>query len=96
VRSIKVDGGASANRFLMQILADISGVEVRVSAVQETTSLGVAFLAGLSCGLWSDQAELANVWRASAIYTPRAGSGYAELYPRWREAVERARGWSEN
>jgi glycerol kinase len=98
VRSIKVDGGASANRFLMQTLADISGVEVRVSAVQETTSLGVAFLAGLSSGLWSDQAELANVWRASATYTPRsgAGSGYAELYPRWLEAVERARGWSEN
>jgi len=94
VRSIKVDGGASANPFLMQTLADISGVEVYVSAVRETTSLGVAFLAGLSSGLWSNQAELTTIWRASATYTPRPASGYAELYPRWREAVERARDWA--
>lgn len=96
VRSIKVDGGASANRFLMQALADISGVEVCVSAVQETTSLGVAFLAGLSNGLWSDQTELTGLWQASATYTPQSTTSYAELYPRWREAIERARGWVEN
>jgi glycerol kinase len=93
VRSIKVDGGASANGFLMQALADISGIEVRVSAVQETTSLGVAFLAGLGCGLWKDQTHLKNIWRASAVYTPRSDSGYEALYPRWREAIKRARNW---
>lgn len=92
VRSIKADGGASANRFLMQTLADISGTEVHVSAIQETTALGVAFLAGLG-DLWQNQTELADLWRASAIYTPRPGSAYDALYPRWREAVERTRGW---
>ncbi len=94
VSSIKVDGGASANGFLMQALADISGIEVRVSAVQETTSLGVAFLAGLGCGLWQDQAHLANIWRSSAIYTPRPGSAYDALYPRWQAAIARARDWA--
>ena len=94
VCSIKADGGASANNFLMQSLADISGVEVRVSAVRETTALGVAFLAGLSSGLWHDQAELAALWRASATYTPRPDSASAALYPRWLEAVQRSRGWA--
>ena len=93
VSSIKVDGGASANGFLMQALADISGIEVRVSAVRETTSLGVAFLAGLGCGLWQDQTHLAKIWRSSAIYTPHLNSGYELLYPRWLEAIQRARGW---
>ena len=95
VTSIKVDGGASANGFLMQALADISGSEVRVSAVRETTSLGVAFLAGLGCGLWQDQSHLTNIWRASAIYTPRPNAGYETRYPRWLEAIERARNWEQ-
>ncbi len=94
VSGIKVDGGASANGFLMQSLADISGVEVHVSAVRETTALGVAFLAGLGCGLWRGQAELTMLWRASATYAPRPGSVSAELYPRWLEAVQRSRGWA--
>lgn len=95
VTSIKVDGGASANGFLMQTLADISGIEVRVSAVRETTSLGVAFLAGLGCDLWQDQSHLTNIWRASAIYTPHPNSAYETLYPRWLEAIGRARGWEQ-
>ena len=94
VLSIKADGGASANRFLMQTLADLARSEVLVSAVQETTSLGVAFLAGLESGLWRDQAELTELWHACAIYTPRPNSGYDALYARWREAVERARNWT--
>ena len=96
VRSIKVDGGASANGFLMQALADISGVEVRVSAVRETTALGVAFLAGLGSGLWQDQSEIASLWQASSSYTPRPGSGYADLYPRWLDAVKRSRNWASS
>lgn len=94
VSSIKVDGGASANSFLMQALADISGAEVHVSAVRETTSLGVAFLAGLNCGFWSNQDELATIWQSSAIYIPRSTAGYTDLYPRWLEAVKRSQGWS--
>ena len=91
VSGIKVDGGASENGFLMQALADIAGIEVHVSAVRETTALGVAFLAGLGCCLWRDQHELTAFWRTSASYTPRPSFGYADLYPRWLEAVERSR-----
>ena len=55
IESIKVDGGASANGFLMQALADITGAEVRVAAVQETTALGAAFMAGIAAGVWRDR-----------------------------------------
>jgi glycerol kinase len=96
VSGIKVDGGAWENGFLMQALAAIAGIEVHVSAVRETTAPGVAFLAGLGCCLWHDQHELTAFWRTSASYTPRPSFGYADLYPRWLEAVERSRGWASD
>ena len=94
IRSIKVDGGVSANAFLMQSLADISGVEVRVAAIRETTSLGVAFLAGLGIGLWKDQAEIAALWHEAASYSPRRNANVEIQYQQWLRAVERARGWA--
>ena len=68
---LKVDGGGTANAFLMQFQADMLGVPVEVAAVQETTALGAAYLAGLGVGLWSDLPELAARWRAPAA-TSRA------------------------
>ncbi len=94
ISSIKVDGGASANDFLMQALADISGVEVRVAAVRETTALGAAFMAGLGIGLWKDQSETSALWREAASYHPRKDRDVEELYQLWLRAVERARGWA--
>ena len=94
IRSIKVDGGASANAFLMQSLADISGVEVRVAAIRETTSLGAAFMAGLGIGLWKDQVELGALWREAASYSPRRVTDVEMRYQQWLRAVERARGWA--
>lgn len=94
IRSIKVDGGASANGFLMQALADISGVEVRVAAIRETTALGTAFMAGLGAGLWKDQAETSTLWREVASYVPRKDSDVEGLYQLWLRAVERAKGWA--
>jgi glycerol kinase len=94
ISSIKADGGASDNAFLMQALADISGVEVRVAATRETTALGAAFMAGLGAGLWSDQAELAALWRESANYAPRPDDEIEERYKQWKRAVERAKGWA--
>ena len=95
IRSIKVDGGASANAFLMQSLADISGVEVRVAAIRETTSLGAAFMAGLGVGLWKDQVELAALWREVASYSPHRDTNVEMQYQQWLRAVERARGWAK-
>lgn len=94
ISSIKVDGGASANDFLMQALADISGVEVRVAAVRETTALGAAFMAGLGIGLWKDQSETSALWREAASYHPRKDRDVEELYQLWLRAVERAKGWA--
>ncbi len=96
ISSIKADGGASDNAFLMQALADISGVEVRVAATRETTALGAAFMAGLGAGLWSNQAELAALWRESASYSPRPDDEIEERYKQWKRAVERAKGWAEH
>jgi sugar (pentulose or hexulose) kinase len=94
IRSIKVDGGASANGFLMQALADISGIEVRVAAIRETTALGAAFMAGLGVGLWNDQGETSDLWRESASYVPRKDRDVEVLYQLWLRAVERAKGWA--
>ncbi len=94
ISSIKVDGGASANDFLMQALADISGVEVRVAAVRETTALGAAFMAGLGISLWKDQSETSALWREAASYHPRKDRDVEELYQLWLRAVERAKGWA--
>lgn len=94
VRSIKVDGGASANAFLMQFLADLLGAEVRVSAVQEATALGAAFLAGLGSGLWSTMRETAALWREGRRYAPRGQFDGDTLYRQWLRAVERAREWA--
>ncbi|MBX6341617.1 MAG: glycerol kinase, partial [Thermomicrobiaceae bacterium] len=94
IRSIKADGGASANPFLMQSLADVLGVEVRVAAVQETTALGAAFMAGLGAGVWRSLPELRGLWREAARYEPSGAAGRDERYREWLRAVERARGWA--
>src|SRR5215469_4585891 len=80
IGSIKVDGGASANSYLMQALADITGVEVRVAAIRETTAIGVGLMAGLGSGLWQDQAEIESLWQEAARYSPHGGSAVEDLY----------------
>jgi glycerol kinase len=94
IASIKVDGGASSNTFLMQSLADITGVEVRVAAIRETTALGAGFMAGLGAGLWNNTAELAAQWREAACYLPDPGVDGELRYHIWLQAVERAKGWA--
>lgn len=96
VPCLRVDGGGSANRFLMQFQADQLGIPVETSAVQETTARGAAFLAGLAVGFWSSQAELAELVRAGQRYEPAMEASERErLYAGWRRALERARGWLE-
>jgi glycerol kinase len=95
IQTLKVDGGGTANPFLMQFQADLLGVPVEVADVQETTALGAAYLAGLASGLWRGTADLANHWRASRRVEPRMSADQREhLYHQWLRAVERARGWA--
>ncbi len=79
----------------MQFQADIMNVPVEVAAVQETTALGAAYLAGLATGFWSDVRELSMRWREQARYEPRMSADQrASLHADWLRAVERARGWA--
>ncbi|MFR2460131.1 MAG: FGGY family carbohydrate kinase, partial [Christensenellales bacterium] len=90
---IRVDGGASANNFLMQFQADILGTRVLRPAVIETTALGAAMMAGLAVGVW-DQRQLGTLWKADREFRPMMdGVARLKLYQGWQRAVERARGW---
>ncbi len=94
---LRVDGGGTANDFLMQFQADMLGVPIQPSSVAETTSLGAAYLAGLAVGMWKDTAQLAQMWRAARTYEPNMSADEREtLYSGWKRAVERARGWIES
>lgn len=92
---LRVDGGASRNDLLMQIQADLLGVPVVRPEITETTALGAAYLAGLAVGFWPDREALTRQWRAERTFepTPGGGTAAAALRERWRDAVERAKGW---
>jgi glycerol kinase len=95
VRSLKADGGAVANAWLMQFQADVLGVPVIVPEITETTALGAAYLAGIATGLWT-QGQVREMWREAARYEPQMNEAEREqLLGRWREALSRSRGWSK-
>jgi glycerol kinase len=94
VPSLKADGGAVLNAWLMQFQADVLGVPVIVPEVSETTALGAAYLAGIATGLWRED-QVREMWREAARYEPGMETGERErLLARWRRALERSRGWS--
>src|SRR4029453_5196753 len=91
LQSLRADGGAAGNAFLMQFLADLTRLPVEVPEERETTALGAAALAGLATDVWSGTDELASLWRLSARYEPELPEGDAErLLGEWRLAVRRA------
>ena len=92
---LRVDGGATANDFLMQFQADLVGVPVLRPQVTETTALGAAYLAGLAVGFWQSLEEIARNWRVERCFEPSMSRDEAEKrLTRWSLAVERARGWA--
>jgi glycerol kinase len=95
--SLQVDGGASANTFLMQFQADISSIPVIRPRVLETTALGAALLAGLGAGLYSSLEETAKVWQKDLEFTPRMDEATRLLNLKgWHKAVERSRDWARD
>ena len=91
---LRVDGGASVNRFLMQFQADILRCPIDRPAMVETTALGAAFLAGLHAGVWKDLGDIARIRESAAIFRPKMDPEQAKKYcQRWHKAVERARDW---
>ena len=96
LRELRVDGGASRNNLLMQMQADLLGVPVVRPRVTETTALGAAYLAGIATGFWSGADEVAAQWVVDRRFEPRLkASGRAEKLARWRQAVDRSKGWAE-
>jgi glycerol kinase len=92
---MRVDGGASVMDLLCQLQADLLGVPVRRAAVQETTALGAAFLAGLAEGVWDSPATVNATWRAERSFEPAVDDvTRAQKLDDWRRAVERAQGWA--
>lgn len=97
LNSLRVDGGACANDFLMQFQADILGTEVLRPKCIETTSLGAAYLAGLAVGYWKDKKEIANNWAIDKTFTPTiSAAASASLLEGWYKAVDRSRDWVES
>jgi glycerol kinase len=93
---MNVDGGASANSFMMQFQADIMGVNVVRPVVLETTALGAALLAGIGVGLFASKEEAASMVKPDLTFVPRMEEKHRDLaLYGWHRAVERARGWVE-
>jgi glycerol kinase len=91
---VRVDGGASRNDLLMQFQADVAQVPVVRTASGEATALGAAFLAGLAVGVWSDEAQLANLWHSDRTFLPARDP--VRERGNWKRAIDRARGWADN
>ena len=93
---LRVDGGASRSRFLMQYQADLLHCAVRQPKCLETTALGSAMLAGLAVGVWESLDELRTVWKLKNAYDPQTAAGSeAKALKRWHKAVERSMGWAD-
>ena len=93
---LKVDGGASANDFLMQFQSDILGARVYRPECIETTALGAAYLAGLSCGYWKSKDEIRSNWQLGKEFVCEMGEGRREkLLAGWKKAVKCALIWAE-
>ena len=93
---LRVDGGAAAMELLLQLQADQLRVPVARSAVQETTALGAAYLAGLGAGIWSTVDEVNQRWAADARVEPAADADSVDAdYAQWTRAVQRSRGWAQ-
>ncbi len=96
IRALRVDGGASANNFLLQFQADILGTELVRPRCIETTALGAATLAGLAVGVYSDTEEIRRAWRSDKQFTPDMTDSERDVrLAGWHKAVGRSLGWSE-
>ncbi|MCB9040672.1 MAG: glycerol kinase GlpK [Lewinellaceae bacterium] len=95
LKTLRVDGGASANGLLMQFQADILGANVERPRIIETTALGAAYLAGLAVGYWKPE-DITNKWQLDATFVPdMQEEERGSLYRGWQKAVKRAMDWEK-
>ena len=97
LRTLRVDGGMTANNLLMQFLADVLDARVVRPIVAETVSLGAAYAAGLAVGFWPDTDALRANWHKAAEWLPQMEEAQRERgYRKWRKAVTRAMDWVDD
>ena len=95
--SLKVDGGASANSFLMQFQADLSNLLIQRPQCIETTALGAAYLAGLASSFWKDLGEIQSNWTCERTFSPSISQERRqELLKGWKRAVRCAMAWARD
>lgn len=88
LKTLRVDGGAVSNNFLMQFQADLLNVPVERTTINETTALGAAYLAGLAVGFWKDKEEIASYLRVDQPFEPTMEESLREeLYKGWKKAI---------
>ena len=93
--ALKVDGGASANDFLMQTQADMIGAPVNRPVCVETTAMGAAYLAGLAVDYWKDKEDVKENWQTDRVFVPEIDRSEREKRLRgWRRAVKQSFGWA--
>ncbi|XP_076283864.1 glycerol kinase 5 isoform X1 [Lasioglossum baleicum] len=92
---IRVDGGVSKNNFVLQLLADLTGLDVERATSTEMSILGVTFLAGLQCGVWKDREETLKLRKTGTVFKPNKENylRYQSIVAQWRRAVERLSQW---
>ena len=93
---LRVDGGASANGLLMQIQADVLGINVVRPKNAEATVLGAAYLAGIAVGYWPDKESIARQWQVDRVFEPKMDeSTRKKVRETWHKALGRAQGWTD-
>ncbi len=96
IQSLKVDGGASANNFLMQFQSGLLNVPVKRPACVESTALGAAYLAGLACGYWKSLDDIINNQKTERIFMPDMDEEQRQEYKKgWNRAVSCSLGWEK-
>ena len=93
--TIRVDGGVSTNNFVLQLLADLTGLQVERATTTEMSILGVTYLAGLQCGIWKNREDVLKLRETETIFKSREEirSRYRPTIAQWRRAVQRLGQW---
>jgi glycerol kinase len=96
LKALKVDGGGTHNKLLMQFQADMINAPVVIPRVQETTAMGAAFAAGLAVGVWENLSEIKSLWQVAETYTPKMSADQRNKnWLGWKKAVTKSLGWVE-
>lgn len=95
IMELRVDGGATANRFLMQFQADLLQASIVKPKSTEITASGAAYLAGLGIGFWADVEEIKELWKVETAYGPQGDFAVSPRVGQWQRAIDASTQWSK-